>query len=129
MRKSDVQIEADVVSWMDLWFLEHMPDEKEGDPHERQEHHAQCELFAKVVINTQVPVWVGFDIFASETHTDRKEQDGQEGKAQLNEAEDWGGDELIETAGGVRGEMEGVFGHGGYVSGRGYDVNRGWLTQ
>lgn len=56
VRETQVEIEADVVSWMDLWSLEHMPEEREGDPHERQEHHAQCELFAKVIVNAHVPV-------------------------------------------------------------------------
>lgn len=73
MRETQVQIEADVVSWMDLCSLEHMPEEKEGDPNERQEHHAQCELLAEVVVNAQVPVRTRSDISTGETHTDRKE--------------------------------------------------------
>lgn len=34
VRETQVQIEADVLSWMDLWSIEHMPEEKEGDPYQ-----------------------------------------------------------------------------------------------
>ena len=88
---------------MDLWFLEQMPDQKEAEPHERQEHQAQCELSGVVVVEAQVPIGVRPDIFARETHADGEEKDSKESEAQLDGAGDWGGYELIKRAGSVRG--------------------------
>ncbi|KAL8982351.1 MAG: hypothetical protein Q9205_003111 [Flavoplaca limonia] len=120
--EAQVQIKTDVISWMDLRFSEHMPEEKEANPQDRQKCHTQCESVAKVIVDAQVPVGRRRNGFASQAQADRKEKDGKKDEAQLNDAEGRGGDELVETAGSMWSEMKGVSCHGGYVSGPGDDA-------
>lgn len=49
-RDTEIQVDPDVVAWMEFRLIQAMPDEKEDEPYHVQEHPAQGELLTEVAV-------------------------------------------------------------------------------